>query len=81
LSGIGGKKPENKAYFHDLTLVVFRDERSLTLQNALKTIETKVGFLENPIEFAGILGVYEFLDHFRFEVNIPEHYFALEPLF
>ena len=81
LSGIGGKKPENRAYFHDLKLVVFKDEKHLKLSDALRVIETKIGFLETSIEFAGILGVYGFLDHFRFEANIPEHYFALEPVF
>ena len=81
LSGIGGKKPENRAYFHDLKLVVFGDEKHLTLDDALRVIETKIGFLETPIEFAGILGVYGFLDHFRFEANVPEHCFSLEPVF
>ncbi len=81
LSGIGGRKPENKAYFHDLKLVIFKDQTHLNLINALHIIETKIGFLENPIEFAGILGVYGFLDHFSFRTNIPDGYFEIEPLF
>ena len=81
LSGIGGRKPENIAYFHDLKLVIFKDQTHLKLNNALQIIETKIGFLETPIEFAGILGVYGFLDQFSFKTNIPEGYFELEPLF
>jgi hypothetical protein len=81
LSGIGGKAPENTAYFHDLKLVIFNDQTHLKLNNALKIIQTKIGFLENPIPVAGILGVYGFLDHFSFKTNIPEGYFELEPLF
>lgn len=81
LSGIGGKKPENIAYFHDLKLVIFKEHNNLKLKNALKIVDTKIGFLENPIEFASILGVYGFLDHFSFKANIPEGYFEIEPLF
>jgi len=81
LSGVGGKQPENIAYCHDLKLVVFKDLKHLKLKNALQVIETKIGFLDNPIPVAGILGVYGFLDHFSFKTNIPEHYFEIEPLF
>lgn len=81
LSGIGGMKPENTAYFHNLKLVIFKDQTHLRLKNALEIIETKIGFLENPIAFAGILGVYGFLDRFSFKANIPEGYFELEPIF
>lgn len=81
LSGIGGMAPENNAYFHDLKLVVFNDQTHLKLSNALKIIETKIGFLEKSISFAGILGVYGFLDHFSFKFNIPEGYFELESIF
>jgi hypothetical protein len=81
LSGIGGRKPENRAYFHDLKLVIFKDQTHLRLDNKLQIIETKIGFLEASIEFAGILGVYGFLDQFSFKANIPEGYFELEPLF
>jgi len=81
LSGIGGKAPENNAYFHDLKLVVFKDQTHLKLKNALQIIKTKIGFLEKPIFFAGILGVYGFLDRFSFKTNIPEGYFEIEPLF
>ena len=81
LSGIGGKKPENIAYFHDLKLVVFKDQKHLELKNALQIIDTKIGFLERPIAVAGILGVYGFLDHLSFKANVPEGYFEIEPLF
>ena len=81
LSGIGGTGRQNRAYFHDLKLVVFKDQTHLKLKNALKTIETKIGFLETPIGGAGILGVYGFLDHFAFTANIPEGYFEIVPLF
>lgn len=81
LSGIGGEKPENTAYFHDLKLVIFKDQKHLKLKNALTLVETKIGFLNNPIEVAGILGVYGFLDHFSFKCNIPHSYFELEFLF
>jgi len=81
LSGIGGKKPENTAYFHDLKLVVFKDQKHLDLKNALETIDTKIGFFERPIAVARILGVYGFFDHFSFKANVPEGYFEIEPLF
>lgn len=81
LSGIGGKQPENLAYFHDLKLVVFKDQTNLKLKNALEIIETKIGFLERSISFAGILGVYGFLDRFSFTANIPEGYFELKYIF
>ncbi len=80
LTGIGGKKPENVAYFHSLTLVVFKNQKKLEIKNAYK-IQTKIGFLEKEIGFAGILGVYGFLDQFSFLANIPEHYFELTPKF
>ena len=78
LSGIGGNKPSNKAYFHDLKLVVFPSTKKLNIKDALTVIDTKIGFLEQPISVAGVLGVYGFLDHFLFEANIPEGYFRLE---
>jgi len=81
LSGIGGKRPENVAYFHDLKLVIFKDQRHLDLKNALHTINTKIGFLERQIQVAGILGVYGFLDHFVFKGSIPEGYFEIENCF
>ena len=80
LSGVGGKRPENKAYFHNLKLVVFKDSKNLKLQNAW-LINTKIGFLESPVAFAGILGVYGFLDRFSFKTNIPEGYLEIELLF
>jgi len=81
LAGIGGMAPQNTAYFHDLKLVVFNDQTHLKLSQAWKIIETKIGFIEKPISFAGILGVYGFLDHFSLKVNIPDGYFELESLF
>lgn len=81
LSGIGGKKPENIAYFHNFKLVIFEDQTHLKLNNALQIVETKIGFLEKPIEFAGILGVYGFLDQFSFKTNIADGYFEIEALF
>lgn len=81
LSGIGGKQPENIAFFHDLKLVIFKDQNNLKLKNAMEIIETKIGFLEKPISFAGILGVYGFLDRFSFTANIPEGYFELKYIF
>lgn len=80
LSGVGGKQPENIGYFHKLKLVVFKDNRNLSLKNSWQ-IETEIGFLDRPIGFAGILGVYGFLDRFSFKTNIPEGYFEIEPLF
>lgn len=80
LSGIGGNQPENIAYFHKLKLVVFKDNRNLSLKNSWQ-IETEIGFLDRSIGFAGILGVYGFLDQFSFKTNIPEGYFEIGPLF
>ncbi len=77
ISGVGGKQPENIAYFHDLKLVIFKDQNNLRLKNALEIVETKIGFLEKPISFAGLLGVYGFLDRFIFTANIPDGYFEL----
>ncbi len=80
LSGVGGKQPENIAYFHKLRLIVFKNGKDLSLKNAWQ-IETVIGFLERPIGFSGILGVYGFLDQFTFKTNIPEGYFEIEPIF
>jgi hypothetical protein len=81
LCGIGGIKTENVAYFHNLRLFVFKDQKHLELKNAFSPIDTKIGFLEKPLQVAGILGVYGFLDQFLFKANIPEGYFELEPLY
>ncbi len=81
LFGVGGREQANTAYCHDLKLVIFKDQKNLKLKDALKIVETKIGFLEKPIPVAGILGVYGFLDHFSFKSNIPEGYFEIEPLF
>ena len=80
LSGVGGKQPENIGYFHDMKLLVFKNNKDLRPQNAW-TIDTKIGFLDKTIGFAGILGVYGFLDQFIFKTNIPAGYFELEPIY
>ncbi|OGX25040.1 MAG: hypothetical protein A2787_04850 [Omnitrophica WOR_2 bacterium RIFCSPHIGHO2_01_FULL_48_9] len=80
ISGIGGNVPQNTAYFHDLTLAIFNDQKHPNYKDAVK-IDTKVGFLEKDIGVAGILGVYGFLDHFKFIANIPQQYFEIEYLF
>ena len=80
LSGVGGKQPENIGYFHDVKLLVFKDNKDLKLQNVW-SIDTKIGFLDRSIGFAGILGVYGFLDQFIFKTNIPAGYFELEPIY
>jgi len=80
IMGIGGKKTTNKAYFHDIKLVVFKDWRKPSLKDAW-IIEAKVGILENPIAYPLILGNYGFLDHFSFTANIPSAYFELEHMF
>ena len=82
LSGIGGAKPENVAYFHSLNLIVFKNRRKAKLKDGWYwKIHTEIGFLEKPIGFPGILGVYGFLDQFTFKTNIPEGYFEIEPIF
>lgn len=78
LSGIGGG--ENKAYFWNLTLAIFKDFKNLKLKDTLQ-VETKIGFLEKPKDFPNLLGVYGFLDQFSFKANIPEGYFEIEPIF
>lgn len=80
LSGVGGKQPENIAYFHKLRLVVFKNDKDLSSKNAWQ-IKTIIGFLDKSIGFSGILGVYGFLDQFTFKTNIPEGYFEIEPIF
>ena len=67
-------------YFHDLKLLVFKDNKNLKAQNAW-VIDTKIGFLDRTVGFAGILGVYGFLDQFIFGTNIPEGYFELTPIY
>ena len=79
LSGIGGADA-NMAYFHDLTLLIFKDHKVLKAKNAVE-IPTKIGFVDKHFGFGGILGVYGFLDRFCFIGNIPEHYFELKEVF
>ena len=64
LSGVGGKQPENVAYFHKLDLYVFKDNRHLERKNAWK-IETMIGFLDKEIGFSGILGTF-----YRFFITV-----------
>ena len=79
LGGIGGPNA-NMAYFHDLTLLVFKDHKHPKTKDAI-TIQTKIGFVEKDFGIGGILGVYGFLDRFCFVGNIPEHYFELKQMF
>ncbi|MBI3314762.1 MAG: hypothetical protein HYZ86_02300 [Candidatus Omnitrophica bacterium] len=79
LSGVGGANA-NMAYFHDLKLLVFKDNKNFKAKNAIE-IPTKIGFVDKHFGFGGILGVYGFLDRFCFIGNIPEHYFELKEAF
>ncbi len=79
LAGIGGPNA-NMAYFHDLTLLVFKDHKNPKTKDAI-AIQTKIGFVEKDFGIGGILGVYGFLDRFCFVGNIPEHYFELKQMF
>ena len=79
LAGIGGPNA-NRAYFHDLTLLVFKDHKNPKTKDAI-AIQTKIGFVEKDFGIGGILGVYGFLDRFCFIGNIPEHYFELKQMF
>jgi hypothetical protein len=77
LHGVGGKKPENKAYFHNATVRIYKNKR-INLKKYWE-VDTKIGFLEKEIDCAGILGVYGFLDHFAFQANLSEGYFEITP--
>ncbi len=79
LTGIAGPGKANHVFFHDLTLLVFKDTKKLKRDNAIE-IPTKIGFVEQEFGFGGILGVYGFLDRFKFIGNIPESYFELEQI-
>jgi hypothetical protein len=78
LSGVGGAKA-SMAYFHHLTLLVFKDIKSIKARNALE-IPAKIGFVDKGFGIGGILGVNGFLDRFCFVGNIPEHYFELKQI-
>lgn len=71
LKGIGGKYIQNTAYFHEVELLIYKDWQNMVTKNSL-TIKTKVGFLENPIDIAGVLGVHGFFDQFEVTFNIPK---------
>lgn len=79
MRGVGGLE-ENKAYFWEVTLIIFKDFKKLNLENSWK-VSAEVGFLEKSIGFPALLGVYGFFDQFSFKVNVPEGYFEIEPLF
>lgn len=81
IQGVGGKEPQNTAYFHDAELLVFQSFKRMKLKDAFWRIPAKVGFLEKPIKFAGILGVYGFLDHFSINLNVPKGEIELEYCF
>ena len=59
LGGIGGANA-NTAYFHDLTLLVFKDHRNPKTKDAI-TIQTKIGFVEKDFGIGGILRCFWFL--------------------
>lgn len=79
LAGIGGAIPQNAAYFHDIELLIFKNWKDFSPKNAI-AYKTKVGFLENPISYGGVLGVYGFLNKFQFSFNLSQSYFEITPL-
>ena len=81
LTGIGGGRNENVAYFHAVVLHIYKDQRHLDIKNAIVIKDIKVGFLEKDFDIGGILGVYGFLDRFSFKTNISKGYFEIDPLF
>lgn len=82
LSGIGGKKTENIAYFHNVDLIVFKDWKKPKMKDKQYwKANIEIAFLERQIGFAGVLGVYGFLDRFTFKTNIPKGWFEIEPIF
>ena len=78
LTGIGGQSQENKAYFHDIKLVIYKPGSLFGLSQKAWEIETKVGFLEKPALYSAILGEYGFFDNFKFTCCLPESYFEIE---
>ena len=81
LTGVGGRQDENRAYFHQVDLLVYLDQNHLKEDKAVILKDIEVGFLERNIDMGAILGVYGFLDRFSFKTNIKEGYFEIEPLF
>lgn len=81
LTGIGGQKNENTAYFHKVDLFVYLTQNKLSTENAILVKNIEVAFLEKDFDIGGILGVYGFLDRFSFKTNISEGYFEIDPLF
>ena len=79
LAGVGGKEIQNKAYFHDVNLTIYKDFTHYDKKNAWE-YKTKVGFLETPAIYQSILGIYGFFDHFRFNSNLWNGFFELEYL-
>lgn len=81
LIGIGGQRDENVAYFHNVDLYVYSDQKHLDNKNAVLVKDIEVPFLEKDFDVGGILGVYGFLDRFTFLSNIKDGYFEISPLF
>ena len=77
LTGIGGKNPENTAYFHDLKLLVYKPGKFFGTGKPWE-IETKIGFLEKSTNYSAIIGEYGFFDYFAFNCVLPESYFELK---
>ncbi|MDD5347026.1 MAG: hypothetical protein PHT59_00255 [Candidatus Omnitrophica bacterium] len=81
LMGIGGQFEANRAYFHEVELLVYLDQQHLTKEKSIVLPNIEVGFLEKPIDIGGVLGVYGFLDRFIFTANIKDGYFEIGSLF
>ncbi len=64
LTGIGGQRNENVAYFPKVDLHIYLDQRHLIPKNAIIVSDIEVAFLEKDFDIGGILGVYGFLDRF-----------------
>ena len=79
IQGIGGTAPQNIAYFHEVVLLVYKNQDKP--DEGAYEIKTMIGFLEKEICVAGVLGVCGFLDHFAFVANVPKGYFELNPQF
>jgi len=80
LTGIGGELRENKAYFHDIKLIIYKPGSIFGLSQKAWEFKTKIGFLEKPALYPAILGEYGFFDYFKFTCCLPESYFELESM-
>lgn len=81
LTGIGGQKNENIAYFHNVDLYIYLDQKHLDNKKVIPVKNIEVAFLEKNFDIGGILGVYGFLDRVTFLTNIKDSYFEISPLF